>query len=142
MLDQPMSPYHDIYAQLAGDGAFLWQLRSSALTQPNYHPNDLVELERRIDAHLDGLMTGPDDAWEICEEALELHQPGEVFAAAVLAFRSLDINKIQRAVESGLASPQGFRGLTSALAWLPDRLCHSWIKKFLTSKDLNHKYLA
>jgi len=142
MLDQPMNPYHDIYTQLAGDGAFLWQLRSSALTQPNYHQSDLFELEQRIDAQLDGLMTAPDDAWEICDEALELQQSGEVFAAAVLAFRSLDINKIQRAVESGLANRLAFKGLTSALAWLPDRLCHSWIKKFLTSKDLNHKYLA
>ena len=84
MLDQPMNPYHDIYTQLAGDGAFLWQLRSSALTQPNYHQSDLFELEQRIDAQLDGLMTAPDDAWEICDEALELQQSGEVFAAAVV----------------------------------------------------------
>jgi uncharacterized protein (TIGR02270 family) len=45
-------------------------------------------------------------------------------------------------IETGLASPQGVKGLVSALGWLPGRLCHSWIKKFLTSKDLNHKYLA
>jgi uncharacterized protein (TIGR02270 family) len=142
MSDQPKNPYYDIYTQFANDAAFLWLLRASSLTQPSYFRSDLGELERRIDAQLDGLMTAPDDAWEICEEALELQQPGEVFAASVLAFRSLDINKIQRAVEGGLAGPLGFKGLTSALAWLPDRLCHSWIKKFLTSKDLNHKYLA
>lgn len=142
MSEKPTNPYRDIYEQFANDAAFLWQLRSVALNQPNYNQTDIAELERRIEAQLDGLMTAPDDSWELCEAALELNQTGEVFAASVLAFRSLDINKIQRAVEAGLASPQGFKGLTAALAWLPDRICHSWIKKFLTSKDLHHKHLA
>lgn len=142
MSEKPANPYRDIYEQFANDAAFLWLLRSVALSQSNYNHADLIELEHRLESQLDGLMTAPDDAWEICEAALELNQASEVFAASVLAFRSLDINKIQRAVEAGLASPQGFKGLTSALAWLPDRICHSWIKKFLTSKDLNHKHLA
>lgn len=142
MSEKPISPYRDIHEQFANDAAFLWSLRSVALNQPNHNQTDITELERRLDAQLDGLMTAPDDAWELCEAALELNQAGEVFAASVLAFRSLDINKIQRAVEAGLASPQGFKGITAALAWLPDRICHSWIKKFLASKDLHHKHLA
>lgn len=142
MSEKPINPYRDIYEQFANDAAFFWLLRSVALNQPNYNQADVAELERRIEAQLDGLMTAPDDAWELCEAALDMNQAGEVFAASVLAFRSLDINKIQRAVEAGLASQQGFKGLTSALAWLPDRISHSWIKKFLTSKDLGHKYLA
>lgn len=142
MLEPQAHPYHHIFEQFASDAAFLWLLRSVALNQPNYNQADLIELERRIDAQLDGLMTAPDDTWPICEEALEFQQAGEVFAAAVLAFRSLDIHKIQRAVEAGLASPQALKGIASAMAWLPGRLVHSWIKKFLTSKDLNHKYLA
>jgi uncharacterized protein (TIGR02270 family) len=65
-----------------------------------------------------------------------------VFTAAVLAFRSLDTRHIQLAVEAGLSSDHTLHGLVAAMAWLPGRLVHSWIKKFLTSKDLNHKYLA
>src|SRR5690606_41055137 len=42
----------------------------------------------------------------------------------------------------GLADKNCTRGLISAMAWLPGRLVHSWVKKFFTSKDLNHKYLA
>lgn len=134
--------YRDICEQLATDAAFLWLLRSIAVDQPNYTKHDLIELEHRIDAQLDGLMTAPEESWEICADAMSIEQSGEIFTAAVFAFRSLEINKIQQVVETGLASHEGFVGLTSALGWLPGRLCHSWIKKFLTSKDLNHKYLA
>jgi uncharacterized protein (TIGR02270 family) len=134
--------YREMYDQLSGDAAFLWLLRTHAVNQPNVRSNDLLLLERRIDARLDGLMAAPEESWELCAAAMEIQQAGEVFAAAVLAFRSLDVSKIQHAIEVGLASPQGFKGLVSALGWLPGRLCHSWIKKFLTSKDLNHKYLA
>lgn len=139
---ETVNPYGEIYEQFAVDAAFLWLLRSIAVNQPHYTVDDLAELEQRVDAQLDGLMSAPEDAWEICAAAMELQEPGEVFAGAVLAFRSLDIHKIQKAVESGLGGEQGCRGLVSALGWLPGRLCHSWIKKFLTSKDLDHKYLA
>lgn len=135
--------YQHIYEQFLVDGAFLWLLRSIAVNQPHYKQQDLLELEQRIDSQLNGLMTDPEQAWKICEEALvSTEEPGEAFTATVLAFRSLDIQKIQRAVEISLPLKSTFPGLASAIAWLPGRICHSWIKKFLTSKDLNHKYLA
>lgn len=138
--------YTDLYGHIldryADDAAFLWLLRSSAVHQPHYTAADVTQLDERIEAQLDGLMTAPERSWAICEAALSLRQAGEVFAASVVAFRSLDINKIQRVVEVGLADEGSFEGLVSAMAWLPGRVVHSWIKKFLTSKDLNHKYLA
>jgi uncharacterized protein (TIGR02270 family) len=134
--------YREIYDQLSGDASFLWLLRSNAVNQPNFRSVDLLILDKRVDTRLDGLMSAPEESWELCAAAMETQQAGEVFTAAVLAFRSLDVSKIQCVIEVGLASPQGFHGLVSALGWLPGRLCHSWIKKFLTSKDLNHKYLA
>lgn len=139
---QQINPYSDIYEQFAVDAAFLWLLRSIAVNQPHYKRDDMAALDQRIDAQLNGLMTAPDDSWRICREAMELQEPGEVFAGAVLAFRSLDVRKIQDAVEIGLANKVGVEGLISAMGWLPGRLCHSWIKKFLTSKALDHKYLA
>lgn len=128
--------------QYADDASFLWLLRRNAVNQPNYYLHDLTELDQRIDAQLDGLMTAPEESWEICEASLSSQQPGEVFVSAVLAFRSLDVRKIQIAVEAGLSDINARAGLVSAMAWLPGRLVHSWTKKFLTSKDLDHKYLA
>lgn len=126
----------------ADNASFLWQLRSIAVNQPHYTHEDILELDARIDAQLNGLMVLPEESWAICEQAMALEQPGDIFVAAVVAFRSLDVTKIQAAVEAGLANADAIPGLISALGWLPGRLVHSWIKKFLTSKDLSHKYLA
>ena len=137
-----MNPYKDIYEQYVDEASFLWILRSVAIEQPHYTRADIFELEQRIQAQLDGLMTSVEDAWDICLDALELEEPGEVFTSTVIAFRSHDQLKIQKALEAGLSSDETLKGLISAMGWLPGNLVHSWIKKFFTSKDLNHKYLA
>ena len=137
-----MNAYRDIYEQYVEQASFLWILRSIAVEQPHYSATDLLELEQRIEAQLDGLMTAVEDAWDICVQALELEEPGEAFTAAVIAFRSHDVSKIQKVIEVGLANDETVKGLISAMGWLPGKLVHPWIKKFLTSKDLNHKYLA
>ncbi|MBT8439896.1 MAG: TIGR02270 family protein [Gammaproteobacteria bacterium] len=137
-----MNAYRDIYEQYVEQASFLWILRSIAVEQPHYNAADLLELEQRIEAQLDGLMTAVEDAWDICVQALELEEPGEVFTAAVIAFRSHDVSKIQKVIEVGLANDETVKGLISAMGWLPGELVHPWINKFLTSKDLNHKYLA
>jgi len=137
-----MTAYRDIYEQYVEEASFLWLLRSIAVDQPHYSRADLYELEQRIEAQLDGLMTSVEVAWEICLEALKLEEPGEVFTATIVAFRSHDASKVQKAIEVGLSSEDTFKGLVSALGWLPEKFVHPWVKKFLTSKDLDHKYLA
>ncbi len=136
------SLFDHIHERYADDASFLWGLRSIAVNRPNYTAQDISELDNRIDSLTDGLMCTPEESWLVCDAALAIQQAGEVFAASVLAFRSLDVFKIQRVVEVGLSDNHACKGLISAMAWLPGRLVHSWIKKFLTSKDLNHKYLA
>lgn len=139
---QPIDGFQDIYEQYLDEASFLWVLRSAAVNRPDYLPKDILELDRRIDAHLDGLMTAPEQAWQVCEQAVDRGDAGEVFTCSVTAFRSLDVPKIQRAVEAGLSDASVFSGLVSALAWVPGKQCHSWIKRFLTSKNLDHKRLA
>ena len=138
----PASAYRDIFEQYVEQASFLWILRSIAVNQPHYTCTELAALERRIDAQLDALMTSIDQAWEFCLEALEMGEPGEVFTAAAIAFKSHDAKKIQKALEVGLDAEDTFKGLVSVMGWLPDKLIHPWINKFLSSKDLDHKYLA
>ena len=134
--------YAEIFEQFADNASFLWVLRSVAVEQPHYSKDDIKELEQRIDAQLDGLMTSIEQSWSACLEALEIQEPGETFTAAVLAFRSHDVKKIQAAIEAGLVNEETEKGLISALGWLPDKLIQNWVDKFLSSKDLEHKYLA
>jgi len=137
-----MNHNKDILKNYAESAAFLWALRSVSLTEPQYTIGDISSLEQRIEAQLDGLMTSIDTAWEVCEKALQAELGGEVFTATVIAFRSGDMRKIQKAVTVGLTNDDTFRGLVSALGWLPAKSCHPWIMKFFNSKDIEHKYLA
>jgi uncharacterized protein (TIGR02270 family) len=138
----PAEAYRDIYERYVDEASFLWHLRRVAVGQPHYLPQDIGELERRIDAHLDGLMTSFELGWRACEAALSLQGSGEAFTAAIVAFRSRDTAKIQAVIEAGLGEGGMFKGLVSALGWLPGQIALPWIEKFLGSKDLNHKYLA
>lgn len=138
----PPYAYREIYEQFIDECAFFWVLRSIALDQPNYTREDVIEIEKRVEAQLDGLMTSIDLAWDLCEKALQVEEPGEVFTAAVIAFKSHDEDKIQIAVNAGFTNDAAFNGLVSALSWLPGKLVHPWIERFLTSKDLQHKHLA
>ena len=134
--------YRDIYARYVDEAAFLWMLHSVVVNQPHYYAADLAELEQRIDAQLDGLMTSLELGWDACAAMLDLEEPGEIFTATVTAMRSHDMSKIQQAVEAGLANPRATPGLISALGWLPEELARLWIDKFLAGKDLRHKYLG
>lgn len=134
--------YADLYEQYVIDAAFLWQLRSSRVNQPQYTREDMAHLEQRIEDQLDGLMASIDPGWAACDAALALQEPGEVFAATVIALRSHEILKIQRAVQVGLTSQRTFSALVSALGWLPAEIAQPWIERLLHGKDMQHKYLG
>ena len=138
----PAEAFRDVYEQYLTDASFLWVLRSIGVNQPHYSQSDIAELESRIEANLDGLMTSLDLSWEICLEALEVGQAGEVFTVAIVAFRSRDVDKIKTAVLAGIDNDESIKGLISALAWLPEKTLDTWIHKFLSSKQMEHKYLA
>lgn len=134
--------YYDLYEGGVVDAAFLWLLRSIAVNQPHYTSVDLADLEQRLEAQLDLLMSSLELGWEACETALSLQQPGEIFTATIVALRSHDIEKIKTAIQSGLAAPETFKGLVSALGWLPTEISRPWVERLLKGKDMNHKYLG
>jgi uncharacterized protein (TIGR02270 family) len=142
LFDHALNSYTHLYEKYFDDASFLWVLRNNSINKFNYNWQEIKELDKRIDSQIDALLTSPDESWTICLSSLQLFQPGEVFVSSILAFRSLDIRKIQIAVEAGLTDHCTFEALTAAMSWLPDRYIHSWIKKFLSSKNLEHKYLA
>ena len=115
-----------ILDQHAEESAFLWILRDAAVCAPHYDLQDLIALEERIEAHIDGLRIAGDEGWRRCEEALHYQEAGEVFVAAVLAFESGRAERIQRVVEVATANEDTLRGLCSALGWLPWRLIEDW----------------
>ena len=87
-------------------------------------------------------MSSIDTGWAVCEEGLNLEEAGEVFTAMVIAMRSHDPKRIQKAVEVGLFSDECSKGLISAMGWLPEDIVNPWTQRFLNGKDMSHKLLG
>lgn len=139
---QAASAYRHISEQFVVDTSFLWLLRSMSVKQPHYYLSDISELEKRINANIEGLMCNFELAWDICLEELSFEQAGEAFTATIIAFRSREVNKIKLVIDHAFVNDETFKGVVSAMAWLPKNLTDEWLQRFLFSKDLNHKYLA
>ncbi len=117
--DEISSMVNDVVVrQHAENAAFLWTQRDRAVRAPHYRLNDIVELDERIEANLDGLRVAGDIGWKLCVEGLDQQGRGEVFAAAVLAFGGNDPDKIEKVFEVSQAAPGLDRPVISALGWL------------------------
>ncbi len=141
-MNAPASAFSHIIQQLADNASFLWVLRGRQRREPHVFPEHIAELDERIQANLDGLSQYGDDAWAIAQANGEFPQGGEAFCLGYLAFSSEDVAKIQYATEFALQNDDTFKGLVSALAWLPGQKVHPWVKQFFHSKNLEHKRLA
>jgi len=108
----------EVLAQHAGESAFQWLLRDAAVHAPHYRLSDLVDLDMRVEAHVDGLRVAGEPGWEICEEELAWEEAGEVFTAGVLAFETGDERRVDKVVEAGTQSEEVARGLASSLGWV------------------------
>jgi uncharacterized protein (TIGR02270 family) len=123
----------EIVSQHVEEAAFLWLLRANAVHAPHYLLKDLVRLDDRVDAHLDGLRVNGDPAWELVKGA---DGPGAVFAAAVLALEGGKDDRIGFVLEKGAATPEASRGLVSALGWLPWERVKAHVQKLSLSDRL------
>lgn len=106
-----------IIEQHAEEAAFLWLLRSYAVQAPHYRLKDLAKLDDRVEAHLDGLRIAGPDGWNLCEQALNIGEAGEVFAAAMLALESKNLDRLTKVIDIAMVSPEASKGLISAFGW-------------------------
>ena len=131
-----------VIEQHAEAASSLWLQRDWAMRDPHYSLKDLVHLDDRLEAHIDGLRIAGDAGWEICKQALAANEPGEVFAAAVLAFEGGDGQRVDEVVTVALAEPENWRALISATGWLSDDNYQRWIPGLFTANDLSYRRLA
>ncbi len=141
------NPYRDIVDQHVMDVGLLWELRSVVVDQPHYSSQALAQLEQRINRHLNALLLQPELARDIAVEALETEESRETFIAALLAFTTRENGenkreKIAQVIKAGRVNAKTFKGLVSALGWLPEEAGLKWIQPRLNSNDLDDNHLA
>lgn len=111
-----------IVEQHAEEAAFVWFLRDTAVGGPQFFSKDLAKFDNRIEAHLDGLRIAGDAGWDIVwKQAEERPEPGELFAAGVMAFENGDRKRID-SVLALAATHETARGVISAAGWLPETI--------------------
>lgn len=132
----PFPMITELITQHAEDASFLWLLRDNAVRQPHYSLSNLAALDHRVEAHLDGLRVAAEPAWKLVETALlEIGEPGEVFAAAVLAFEGGEEEKVKQVLRAGTISPEATRALVSALGWLDREAASRHIRPLFNVAD-------
>ena len=122
-----------IVSQHAEEAAFLWLLRSNAVSAPHYSLKDLAKLDGCVEAHLDGLRVAGEPGWELCKAALGNEEAGEMFAASVMAFESGVEPRIQAVFEAIEKKPELYTGAISALGWLPFQQAAPHAQRLLAS---------
>jgi len=125
----------EVVEQHAEEAFFLWLLRDDAVRAPNYNLQDLADLDERVEANIDGLRVAGDVGWEYCETGLEKEEPGEVFAAGVIAFEGTDESRTQKVLEIACSAPELGRALGSALGWLTFEQARTHAESLLRSDD-------
>jgi uncharacterized protein (TIGR02270 family) len=123
----------EIISQHVEEASFLWFLRANALRAPHYALKDLAKLDDRVGAHIDGVRIAGPVGWDLCKDALGLGGPGEIFAAAVLAFESGDALQIADVVAHVMDSGEFACGIVSALGWIPFTQAQPHLDRFLVS---------
>jgi uncharacterized protein (TIGR02270 family) len=122
-----------VIEQHAEDASFLWLLRDAAVRSPHYDLDDLVKLDNRVSAHIDGLVIAGDHGWKTCAAALELAEAAEVFTAGVLAIESKDDERLRQVFATAEAEPSSVRGLVSAFGWASAESLRGTVRGLLSS---------
>jgi uncharacterized protein (TIGR02270 family) len=130
-----------VVLQHAQDAAFLWLTRDNAVRAPHYLLKDVVKLDDRVEAHLDGLRVAGDSGWELALQELKHPEPGEYFAAMVLALESGRKERIaaviERATEEGPLS-----GVVSALGWVDWEIAKPAVGGLIAADDPRRRRIA
>lgn len=88
----------DVLEEHFDEASFLYEQWKSG---PNHSAaGSDPDVERRLHAHLDGLLLGKGSAWQLCEPKLGTSSPGDAFVAAIVA----QANDRHPSLELGLRS--------------------------------------
>jgi uncharacterized protein (TIGR02270 family) len=128
-------PVVSIVEEHTRQAAFLWSLRCRAINQTNYNLLHLGKLDRRIEAHLDGMSLGGERAWHFSEAALADPSVGDVFAMAVRAIPNPQSPRFDRLFSLAARLPGARWDVMSACGWLAGEDLKGVVAKLLGAED-------
>lgn len=132
----------DILEQHIEEAEILATRRMNSAGSPLQTLGTLTQLDRRIEAHLDGLLVDVKSAWELCERELKFADAGEVFVGMQVALTGGDPARIEKMIEIACVSPRTLRGVIFALNWLPFESASALVQTLFVSSVAEQRYVA
>jgi uncharacterized protein (TIGR02270 family) len=144
----------EIVDQQQENAVSLWLVRDKAVGASSFRLADLVKLDERIEASIDGLRIAEAGGWSASHDELEDGGAGGYFVAGVLAVESDDPDRFDQILERAYASAaktadepyhpayDPWRGLVSALAWVGRKYAAAAIERLLDTPRPRTRWLG
>ncbi|TGP20064.1 MULTISPECIES: HEAT repeat domain-containing protein [unclassified Mesorhizobium] len=133
----------DIVRQHVEQAAFLWAQRDMLMAQDPRDEKVIADIDRRLEANLDGVRVAGPAAWPFIVVAYEdFPETGELFLYGWAAIEQTDGRRILEAVELGRTRDDGAHGLVGALAWQDAKAIAPLVRNWIVSEDEFKRYLA
>ena len=140
MMSVPVVP--TVLEQHVEELTTLWAVRDGLCAAADIQLRDLARFDERLAAQEDGCVLGENDALRALTAQLAEIRAGSVFGVAVVGLALEDRATIARCVALAEASPEGRRGLTSALGWVEPALLRGVVKDLLTASSAFQRSLG
>lgn len=117
----------------AGDAAFYWSRHDDSVHSPLIGLIELIEFDRLLEAHLDGLRVAGEAGWAIALSSLQRwRSSGEAFVCALLALEAPNAGERLKVVWGLVEADPArmLRGLISALAWVTPEQRQPWVARW------------
>jgi uncharacterized protein (TIGR02270 family) len=124
----------DILEEHFEEFEFLWGQRQEALRSAEYTLPELLELEERIEAHVQGLLVGGENTIPFIQEGLSQDDPQLAFATAYTMLRLNIDSATQQVIDTFLqAEGEQLNGVRQALCHGPIDMIYSPLQEALAS---------
>jgi uncharacterized protein (TIGR02270 family) len=144
----------EIVEQHSENAAGLWLIRDSAVNGPSITLTDLVKLDERVEANIDGLRIAETTGWSVPLDHLNDADASSYFVAGSLAVESDDFDRFDRVIgfadaDAAAATSESYhpaydpwRGLVSALSWVETAPAEGMIERLLESARPRKRWLG
>jgi len=141
-LDRPI--IHDIVSRHVEDAAFFWEQRNQAVRARDVYLSEIQRLDKKIQAHLQGIRAASGAGWQSALEELErFNGEGEMFIAASAAlFLPQNDTHIQTLLDRIIEAPELKRGFLSACAWHDSKDVYPVLQQFFQSSSTQRYDIA
>jgi len=123
----------NVVYQHAENACSLWWQRHNAVHEPHYTFEDLVHLDNRVEANLDGLRIAGEHALPIIDENIAGEDEGGFFTKAVLLLERGESKEFLGLAERLHDKRDALEEMGSALAWVKPEYLANTVKELLSS---------